>query len=164
MDKIYELAEKFATEKHKDQMYGDVPYTEHLKEVSGAVWLWDKTAFRNEHVTIAWLHDVLEDTETELDELSEYFGEHIANSVEALSHYGEPFYKYMAKVKNDPSATYIKMLDRFCNMKNCKENHRLTKRYIKEYPEFKAALYTPQVHGYIWDLLDKEYRRLLELE
>lgn len=80
-----EEAEKFAHIKHEGKFRkdGTTPYIVHIKEVVNKLYDWKYKAsffenenfiFRNRNVIIssAWLHDVLEKTETKKDELLKF--------------------------------------------------------------------------------------------
>jgi len=63
-------AKLIAAEAHGSQMYGDLPYTEHLLDVfayGNHIWEnWDDTCSQ-----AAFLHDIIEDTPTTEDDLRE---------------------------------------------------------------------------------------------
>jgi guanosine-3',5'-bis(diphosphate) 3'-pyrophosphohydrolase len=61
---------------------GGMPYVEHPMRVAG---LLDEHGFRQEVLAAALLHDVVEDSETALDELREEFGDEVAGFVGALT-------------------------------------------------------------------------------
>jgi guanosine-3',5'-bis(diphosphate) 3'-pyrophosphohydrolase len=61
---------------------GGMPYIEHPKAVAA---LLDEQGYREEVLAAALLHDVVEDSETSLDELRESFGEEVAGMVGALT-------------------------------------------------------------------------------
>ncbi len=73
--KVYK-AMTFAMEKHGEQKrkYTNSPYWNHLAEVSGLC-----SAFYDDYMvmSVAWLHDVLEDTKTTEDELICEFDSHL---------------------------------------------------------------------------------------
>jgi (p)ppGpp synthase/HD superfamily hydrolase len=86
----YQEAIKFAGEKHKDQKIKgtDSSYLLHISNVAMEVLI----AYHNEQnfdvdaaVQMALLHDTIEDTDTEFNELKDAFGENIALGVAALS-------------------------------------------------------------------------------
>ena len=90
----YARAWEFVTLKHMGQTYGgrsadqQIPYISHLASVAAEVaWAvagepgWDSDLA----VQCALLHDVLEDTATTFDEVSEQFGLAVAQGVQALT-------------------------------------------------------------------------------
>ena len=88
----YQKAIKFAAKKHaaKNQLIPgtNLPYVVHLSNVAMEVLIAaEKTEkFDSEFaVQIALLHDILEDTETDFDEISNEFGKEIAQAVLALT-------------------------------------------------------------------------------
>ncbi|HEX6601358.1 MAG TPA: HD domain-containing protein [Solirubrobacterales bacterium] len=61
---------------------GGMPYIEHPVTVAARL---DEHGYRDEVLAAALLHDVVEDSETSLDELREKFGEEVAGMVGALT-------------------------------------------------------------------------------
>ena len=61
---------------------GGMPYVEHPKAVAA---LLDEQGYRDEVLAAALLHDVVEDSETTLDELREKFGSEVAGYVGVLT-------------------------------------------------------------------------------
>lgn len=87
---IYQIAIRFAGEKHKNQKVPgtDSNYLSHLSNVAMEVILAHNKNDNfdlNYAVQLSLLHDTLEDTETELTELIEKFGEKVAFGVKALT-------------------------------------------------------------------------------
>lgn len=79
-------AARFAREKHEGQFrkYGNkVPYIYHPMRVAGEVALIDGTT--PEMVAAAWLHDVIEDTDTTYQDVFNEFGGYIAHLVLGLT-------------------------------------------------------------------------------
>lgn len=79
----------FAREKHKNQVrkYTENPYFDHLAEVVGifsTISFIDYNYARSMRA-VAWLHDVIEDTEATYDEVRQEFGELVADGVMLLS-------------------------------------------------------------------------------
>jgi guanosine-3',5'-bis(diphosphate) 3'-pyrophosphohydrolase len=88
----YQKAIKFAAKKHADKNQlipgTNLPYVVHLSNVAMEVLIAaEKTEkFDSQFaVQIALLHDILEDTETDFDEISNEFGKDIAQAVLALT-------------------------------------------------------------------------------
>jgi len=77
-------ADAFAAEGHSGQIrnYSGLPYIEHPQAVSS---LLREAGFDDEVQAAALLHDLLEDTDTSAEEISERFGERVAGLVEVLS-------------------------------------------------------------------------------
>ena len=97
---------KFANERHGGQPYGGAPYIVHLMLVA--------RHFTDPHrQTIAILHDIVEDTETTLDEIEEHFGREVAQTVDALTRRSGEFYlsDYIERVKENPTAKEVKIAD-----------------------------------------------------
>lgn len=62
--------------------------------------------------TVAWLHDVVEDTPVTLDELEQAFGPRVADAVDALTvRHGETRAGYYARVRANPTALTVKLAD-----------------------------------------------------
>lgn len=81
---IVEKARIFAVERHGDQKYGnDLPYEWHLEKVAA---LAKRLGYREEIQAAAWLHDVVEDTPTSLDEVCDLFGDTIASIVASVTY------------------------------------------------------------------------------
>lgn len=83
-DPVQFRAMRWARTAHAKQVrkYTGNPYTDHLAEVAGIVATVDP---RPETLAAAWLHDVVEDTETTLGEVEQHFGTIIAKAVYLLS-------------------------------------------------------------------------------
>lgn len=112
LNDLLELALKVATEAHKNQKdKSGAPYIEHPKAVAAQV--------KNiEHKIVAYLHDVVEDTEITLDALAEMgFTYRIVNSVRLLTKTDTLTYKeYLKRLKADGSARHVKIADLKHNM------------------------------------------------
>lgn len=78
-------AKKFAHEKHKNQKTrnGIRPYSDHLEGVVSRLknlGITDKSV-----LCAAWLHDILEDTDVDFDQINERFGREVAVTVLSLT-------------------------------------------------------------------------------
>lgn len=85
------------------------PYIEHPKAVASAVRLegYDET-----HQAVAWLHDVVEDTDWTVYEIGILFGDEIANAVRAITKRpSETLDDYYTKVLGNPIARVVKWYD-----------------------------------------------------
>jgi (p)ppGpp synthase/HD superfamily hydrolase len=111
-------AENYAIKKHALQMYGEKPYSYHLKAVVGMV----KTRMKGDpmlstYVAVAWLHDVLEDTPTTFEELEREFGLAIAYSVLKLTKVEDVGYEfYMQDIIDHAIARQVKICDTMSNL------------------------------------------------
>ncbi len=125
---LLDRARAFAVHAHGDQLYGAAPYCVHLDEVAAIL-----EPFGPEHQAAAYLHDVIEDTDVELDELRERFGDQIARWVLLVT--DEPgdsrrerkrrtYPKYTAidAQSTDAGALVIKVADRLANLRSCIRN------------------------------------------
>ncbi len=153
-------ARAFAIKAHKNQKYGDLPYSVHLDEVAKIVKSYGETA-----EVVAFLHDVVEDTQVTLQEIEDIFGSFVSKCVEILS--DEPgetrkirksaTYQKMSKVSGEETlALLVKAADRLANMRSCmkNKNQRLLDLYLSEYKIFKLSIYRPGLCDEIWLELD----------
>jgi len=138
------FAKQFATLHHvirKGQMYGVLPYTHHLAAVENQLRLFGEK--REEMLTAAWLHDIVEDTEVKLRDIEENFGEEVARLVGAVtSEQGENRKIRNAltypKIRNaGPDAIRLKLADRLANVLMGGSS---AKMYAKEYADFRHGL------------------------
>lgn len=90
MTNLIERAALFAEQAHRGQVrkYTGEPYINHPAEVAKIV----STLIRStdEMIAAAWLHDVVEDTETSLAEIDHLFGAHVAFLVDGLTDVSKP--------------------------------------------------------------------------
>lgn len=75
---------EFAREKHAEQLrnYTGLPYFTHLEEVAGLV---ERAGLSEFAVAAAWLHDVVEDTDATVADITTLFGMAVAILVKALT-------------------------------------------------------------------------------
>ncbi len=102
-----ERAERIARAAHEGQVdKAGRPYAEHPGRVAASV--------RGDDLleAIAWLHDVVEDTDVTLDDLRAEFPEEIVEAVEALTRReGQDPADYYAAVRANPRARLVKLAD-----------------------------------------------------
>lgn len=159
------FAKSYATTHHvirKGQLYGVLPYTHHLAAVEQVLvqyFVYDP----NERIA-AWLHDIVEDTDVKIRDVEENFGEEVSNLVWAVT--GDPSIDrkarnalvYMKIRDGGIKAIRLKLADRIANMRNAAANGgSMLKKYRKEYPDFRHALYTDldTTNLCMWHELDK---------
>lgn len=135
-------AEAYATVKHKGQKYGDKDYVYHLRMVV------ENVIKRNQDhpllstlIAIAWLHDVLEDTDTTYRELEREFGVCIADAVRRLTKVEGVSYKdYLQGCIDSALAREGKTCDTMANMvESIKSDNE---KGLKKYPRQLTILVT----------------------
>ena len=90
-----------------------------------------------EEKLVAVLHDVVEDTAVGLNTIYEYFGEAVAEAVDAITHrHHEPLVEYYERVKRNRIALAVKLADVADNMSRVHKLDeataaRLTAKYTK---------------------------------
>jgi (p)ppGpp synthase/HD superfamily hydrolase len=106
------FAREFAACAHEGQKdLAGKPYMEHICAVAAGV-------NSEEAKTVAYLHDVVEDTDYTLDDLSLYFPAHIVEAVDHLTRRkGELYANFIQRVKQNSLATEVKISDLLHNMR-----------------------------------------------
>ncbi|WP_342807170.1 HD domain-containing protein [Alteromonas sp. M12] len=154
-------AREFAVKSHGDQKYGKHPYSYHLDEVAEKA-----KAFGEDAEVIAYLHDVVEDTSTTIEEIEEKFGKLIASCVAIVTdekgrnrqERKKKTYQKMAKVSGETElALIVKVCDRLSNVKTSlkDQNSRMLIVYRGEHPVFRASAYRQGLCDDLWEELDK---------
>jgi (p)ppGpp synthase/HD superfamily hydrolase len=126
-------AKSIAKKAHKGQVdKNGMDYMRHPIAVASLVSGTDATI-------VAYLHDVIEDTDVTLDDLrQEGFSIDIITAIDAISkRKGETNVDYIARVKENPLATRVKLADLKDNMSPAREikhdkamQERLMKKYL----------------------------------
>lgn len=102
-------AQRLAELHHADQTDKlGVPYIAHVSDVARRV------AHHGPQVeAIAWLHDIVEDTDVTLDEIEEQFGSRIAGGVDAMTRRaGEDYFAdYLPRLQINTDAVHVKIAD-----------------------------------------------------
>ncbi len=129
-----ELAEQIATEAHKNQTRWDgTPYIEHPKRVA--------LSFNDDLMSsVAWLHDVLEDTElTAQDLINKGIQKDVVSMVEILTkRIGEDYYSFIVRVRENPVASKIKIADIGHNLLDLKEGSMKDKYRLARHTLIKS--------------------------
>jgi (p)ppGpp synthase/HD superfamily hydrolase len=133
---IVEKAKAFALARHGDQKYGEKPYSGHLQAVCDA--LTDHANPLDTMLAAAWLHDVLEDTETTREELTTEFGKEVTNLVWAVTgddklSREESTKLTIQKLKSHPRAALLKLADRYANVSASLEEKKA--KYLTVYAQ-----------------------------
>jgi (p)ppGpp synthase/HD superfamily hydrolase len=145
-------AVNFALERHGDQEYGKnsgIPYSYHLAMVDNNFTRRNGYGFNDTARLAVWLHDVVEDTETTLEEVAELFGSRIAHSVDCLTkRAGESYDDYLIRVNSDDLACEIKFCDSSANMMQSisEGNFERAMKYLRVLEKLR---FTPK-GGYKW--------------
>jgi len=162
----------FALERHGSQAHGSLKIEFHLADVA-----WNARMHYDPHVNIlepeqiiaaAWLHDVLEDTPTTLEEIEDMFGYQVADVVNLLTDKSgrnrlERHLKTYHAIRTDPDATLIKLCDRRHNQdRSLKHGEHWMVMYKREYTYFKFALWTPHKFKKLWEELDWQHEEMVK--
>lgn len=154
-------AREFAIRAHGEQKYGDHQYVYHLDKVAKLV-----APFGQEAVTLAYLHDVVEDTDIDLLDIANIFGEQQAMLVGLVT--DEPgtnrkerkrkTNQKLARVdENSPFATalIVKVGDRLANVRESFKTGNKSKQlmYATEHVEFRKATYRQNLCESLWEQL-----------
>jgi hypothetical protein len=179
----------FASMQHRDQMYGNQPYIEHLISVYN---LWQKAALSwGKELTpplisgaaATWLHDCLEDTSCTQADIRRVFGADVLEIVEFCTDDTGPNRKtrktrthervraLLSKEEVNPLhviGRQVKLADRISNVRSSQVNNpSLYKMYCEEHEEFMAA-YFPDIRTNGYDettrTLLTEYHGLLPIQ
>ena len=156
-----EKAKAFAHEKHVGQTHGTRPFTYHLQEVVDTL---HEFGYQDDDLTAAaWLHDVVEDTSTTIEEIYTEFGKRIGDLVDALTDGPgntrmEKKSKPYVTIPNVPGAVIVKLADRIANVRFTRkegskaEKYRVT--YKQEHAGFCNALSKKGEAREMWNILD----------
>lgn len=139
MDDLIARAQRFASERHATQTYGERPYTYHLRCVVGVLARFGVDD--DELIAAAWLHDVIEDTDAAYEDVAAAHGERVAQIVWALTDgdghtRAERKAHAYRKIRATPGAAVVKVADRIAN---CEEAGKLT-MYRDEHPTFREVV------------------------
>ena len=137
MKQKVKLAKILATGAHAGQKYGGYDYTYHLEKVVGKVMeLYPESRRLQELLIVAWLHDIVEDTEATIEDLLEAgFPTEVVKAISAISkETGESYEEYLSKVKISKLALKVKIADTLANLhQSIKEGqYQRVAKYVKQ--------------------------------
>lgn len=153
-------AREFAIQAHADQLYGTEPYVVHLDAVAAIAAAYGETV-----TIIAYLHDVVEDTPIQIEQIHEMFGDLVADCVALLTDAAgatrkerkTKTYAKLAEVRGRLElALVVKVADRLANVRACINNNKqdLLAVYRDEQRIFKASAYRTNLCDELWQSLD----------
>lgn len=163
-------AEAFALQRHGKQAHGSLKIGDHLRDVVDNVRKhYDphvNYSDPEEVIAAAWMHDIIEDTDTDLDDIEPMFGERVGTIVGLLTdkqgrnRLERHLYTYHM-IRTDPDALLIKLCDRRHNQaRSIKHGEHWLAMYLKEFTYFKFALWTPHKFVALWDELDAQFEEM----
>ena len=166
-----EKAKAYALEKHGCQEHGCLTIEDHLTAVTEkAKAMYSSMGFvfnpLDQVLTVAWLHDIMEDTSVTRDDLIREFNIHTALFVWCVTdgegkNRMERHLNTYYRTRQYDVPLYVKMCDRWHNQQRSIENgEKWAKMYSKEYIYFKFALYEPGFNDTLWAELDAQYEIL----
>jgi len=163
-------AREYAIRAHGTQMYGDHPYSIHLDAVATFAKPYGDIA-----TTIAYLHDVVEDTYISEQDIRKKFGALVAECVSILSdspgatrkERKAKTYKKMRSVSGDVElALTVKVCDRLANVLACKADGKtsLLNVYRAEHKTFRGSAFRAGRCDELWKRLDEELLQFISGE
>lgn len=159
-EKNYKEARMVSIQAHGNQTYDEIfPYHKHLDDVVDVL---KRFGFSGKYIVAGYLHDIIEDTALSYNKVKKYFGLEVAEMVFCVTDElgrdrAEKKKKTLPKTASNPDAIVIKLADRIANI----EHGGKVDMYIKEYEEFKGALFlnTPKDALLMWDYLDTQLKK-----
>ena len=157
MNKQIKEARDYAVIQHARQTYGIHNYEFHLDEVYQLVC---EAGLNDNFKIAAYLHDILEDTQTTKEELRDKFNSEVAEMVYAVSGFGENrksrTENIMQKLLDKTEYVDLKLADRIANMRNSQLNNpKLYNMYLKELPLFLEI--AKRGNSYLVHILNNEF-------
>lgn len=145
----YSLAQHF----HRGQKYGEYDYFEyHLKGVVELLSEVSLSPVSVSMISVAILHDILEDTSCNYETIENVFGFAVADSVSILTKmYGEPIDQYLFGVCSNPTARLVKFADSLFNYRECVKCGDLKR--AEKYKRNLEVLHDKQVMVSLEDIL-----------
>ena len=120
-----QLAEALARHFHAGQTYGsNVDYYEY--HIQGVVAQMSVHNLEEDTIIVANLHDIIEDTECDIDTIRQLFGDDVADAVLAMTYKAfdpnETREAYLKRCASNKIARVVKLHDATFNATNCLKN------------------------------------------
>lgn len=168
-ENLIEKAREIAFEYHKDQLYGNRPYMDHLDHVAGVCKRFGKGTNRR-LMAACYLHDILEDTPMTHQELGKLVGGDVANIVFGVTDTPrkDKEFTFKNRTRYNNFAINVKYYDRIANVEAClcEDKTAILEKYLKEFPLFKHILNgettAPKEHAYLKKLMDVTFELIYE--
>lgn len=150
---------KWAISLHEGQKYGVHDYSYHLDQVFNLAL---KYNLDNDTLIATYLHDTIEDCGLCKENIEQKTNKNIAEMVWAVSGFGKNRKERKAdmieKMHKYHNSINLKMLDRFVNILNCKENNlQMYAMYVEEMDSYKDVFKLGS------DLIYRDLCKLIEL-
>ena len=132
-----QLAQYFATVYHKNQVdIGGTPYIEHPRAVA------NRLPQDPQLQTLAWLHDLIEDTPLTLDQVSQYpFDAEVLQGLQVITRIDQESYDaYLSRVMTSRLATLVKIEDLHENSRLSRLNREPKARDWKRLVKYQTAI------------------------
>jgi (p)ppGpp synthase/HD superfamily hydrolase len=156
-------AKALAYKQHENQLYDkidNIPYTYHLEQVVEILRPYGQKA-----MIIGYLHDIVEDTDIEIEKIKKLFNLFIAECVYLVTdemgqtriiRKEKTNLKLSQAINELELALIVKAADRLANMRESfkTKNTKYFNRYIQEYPAFRKAVFRENLAPEIWNELD----------
>lgn len=147
-------AKAYAIRVHEEanQMYGDLPYSEHLKSVAAYADLFSmylETDFEVvDAISGAWVHDTIEDARQTYNDVKKATNRDVADIAYALTNEKgktraeRANEKYYAGIRKSHIYVFVKLCDRLANVMHSKRtNSKMFEVYKKEQKAFAQKLF-----------------------
>lgn len=152
---LIKKARELAFAYHKNQRYGNYPYSKHLEAVVKVAQFFSymiPEEDQDDIICASYLHDILEDTLCTHDEILRALNPRILLLVKLLTKNGSDPESYFNQVALDDLAIFVKLCDRYSNVLACVQDGNLG----------KLSKYNEQNPSFVRILLRKKYIHLLE--
>jgi (p)ppGpp synthase/HD superfamily hydrolase len=161
--KLYSFAIEFSNKAHFLKGYGNLPYQAHLFDVEYVIVKFgygEETVEGYENRIAARLHDIIEDSGYNYNDVKKIFGTNVAEMVYLCADYRgrnrkqrKPDAMY-DEMRENPRAVIIKLADRIANVMYSIESGEMIDTYKKEHKHFRDILYTPGIGEEMWKCLE----------